>query len=390
MIRPFGPLHFCRTCWLMRPVTALLVVAIVALPWYVAVDLRTDGQWVRGFLLDHNLGRAAQSLEGHGGSILYYPLALLVGFFPWSVFAVPTLLEATRRIRGRDPEAPGYVLAACWMAVYIGAFSLARTKLPSYITPCYPAVAMLVGSYLHAWTRGWQLSAPFWPRLALATLAVVGAGIVAATWFSAARYLSGDSWLAGLGLIPFTAGIAALVLVFRADARRAAARVVAGGAVAFSLLLFSVAAARVDRHQTFDSFVAIMKQRTRHAELGALGVLEPSWVYYTNRHVDLLFLPELHPGSAPDQVQLGAARVRDWEPRPLTHAWHYLRETPDRFVITTRQLLDRIGTLPDGIEVVAETEYFLRSDRLVLLAADCAPPHATARGQTDSAAQSRH
>ena len=77
--------------------TAPAVVFVVALPWYVAVAWRTDGQWVRGFLVDHNIGRAVQSLEGHGGSVLYYPLALLVGFFPWSVFAVPVWRPRLRR-----------------------------------------------------------------------------------------------------------------------------------------------------------------------------------------------------------------------------------------------------------------------------------------------------
>jgi len=92
-------------------------------------------------------------LEGHGGSLLFYPLTLLVGFFPWSVFAVPTLLETVRRIRRKDGASAAYVLVACWIGVYVALFSLAKTKLPSYVTPCYPAVALLVGSFVEAWIR---------------------------------------------------------------------------------------------------------------------------------------------------------------------------------------------------------------------------------------------
>ena len=54
---PFAPAHFLRTAWSMRPITALLVASAVALPWYALVWHRTDGAWVRGFILEHNLGR---------------------------------------------------------------------------------------------------------------------------------------------------------------------------------------------------------------------------------------------------------------------------------------------------------------------------------------------
>ena len=46
LLRPFAPQHFLRTCWSMRPLTALTVVLVVALPWYGAVAWRTEGQWV--------------------------------------------------------------------------------------------------------------------------------------------------------------------------------------------------------------------------------------------------------------------------------------------------------------------------------------------------------
>ena len=77
----------------MRPLTAIGVVLIVALPWYMLVGWQTDGAWTRGFFLEHNLGRATSAMEGHSGGIWFYPATILVGFFPWSVFAVPVLLN---------------------------------------------------------------------------------------------------------------------------------------------------------------------------------------------------------------------------------------------------------------------------------------------------------
>ena len=87
LLRPFAPRHFLGTCASMRPLTAVLTVLIVALPWYAWVGLRTDGDWLRGFFGEHNLSRALAAKEGHDGSLLYYPVAILIGFF--SLVSVP-------------------------------------------------------------------------------------------------------------------------------------------------------------------------------------------------------------------------------------------------------------------------------------------------------------
>jgi 4-amino-4-deoxy-L-arabinose transferase-like glycosyltransferase len=62
-----SPLHFLQTCWRMRPLTAIAVLAAVALPWYLWVHERTQGAWTAGFFLEHNFGRAMQPMEGHKG-----------------------------------------------------------------------------------------------------------------------------------------------------------------------------------------------------------------------------------------------------------------------------------------------------------------------------------
>src|SRR5882724_8048523 len=136
----------------MRPFTALFAAAAVALPWYWAVGLATNGEFLRAFFFEHNLARATGAMEGHHGTVFYYPLAILVGFFPWSVFAVPLGIDTVLQLRRRDRHvvgtlrAPstdngtrsvpatyglhaGYLLAVCWVGVYVGLFSLARTKL---------------------------------------------------------------------------------------------------------------------------------------------------------------------------------------------------------------------------------------------------------------------
>ena len=93
LVRPFAPWHFMQTCWAMRPITAIATVGVVAGPWYAWVGWRTNGAWLQGFLGTHNFSRAVAAMEGHEGSLLFYPITLLVGFFPWSVLTIPTIIN---------------------------------------------------------------------------------------------------------------------------------------------------------------------------------------------------------------------------------------------------------------------------------------------------------
>ena len=80
------PLHFVRTCASMRLGWMIVSVLVVALPWYIWVTVRSDGEWTRGFFLEHNVGRAVNAMENHRGGPVFYLVAFLVGTFPLSIF----------------------------------------------------------------------------------------------------------------------------------------------------------------------------------------------------------------------------------------------------------------------------------------------------------------
>lgn len=73
----------------LRTIPGVCLAVTIAAPWYVAVGMATDGQFLVEFLWRHNVGRAVSSMEGHDGGVLFYPLALLVGTFPWSLWLIP-------------------------------------------------------------------------------------------------------------------------------------------------------------------------------------------------------------------------------------------------------------------------------------------------------------
>ena len=187
----------------LRPFVILAAAAAVALPWYVLVSLRTDGIWLREFLLVHNVGRFAAPMEGHTGSALaYYPAVVLIGMFPWSMASVLVAHHAVRTARSDANNAAALRLTACWLAAWLVPLSMAGTKLPGYVWPAYPALATAVGLFVADWIRRPSVATDGWMRLAWIFLATSGVALGAGLPIAAQRFAPGAEWLGFIGLVP--------------------------------------------------------------------------------------------------------------------------------------------------------------------------------------------
>ena len=121
----------------------------IAAPWYALVLAANGWAFVEGFLIKHNLSRFSGVISSHGGPLWFYVPVLLVGFFPWCGSLPSALWRAARVARRRRAVSPAERLAVtclCWFVGVFVFFSLAGTKLPSYLFPAFPALALLVGS----------------------------------------------------------------------------------------------------------------------------------------------------------------------------------------------------------------------------------------------------
>ncbi|MCU0419776.1 MAG: glycosyltransferase family 39 protein [Cyclobacteriaceae bacterium] len=119
-----------------------LIFLAIALPWWVAVSAATEGEWVRGFLFDHNLKRFTSTMEGHRGvpglAVVFFALALL----PLSAF-LPQALRHAWRLR-REPMIAWAFSGVVTTVVF---FSFSRTFLPTYVGPAIPLGAILLAAY---------------------------------------------------------------------------------------------------------------------------------------------------------------------------------------------------------------------------------------------------
>ena len=130
-------------------------------------------------------------MENHRGPIFYYLVAIAIGFFPWSVLFGPSLAAHEAAV-GRQAIRGGRATcwSCSWLAVWVGFFSLAGTKLPSYVVPAYPALALLTGAFVDRWLREPALVSRVWTRLIWGTVALAGVGMLVALPIVAHLYLA--------------------------------------------------------------------------------------------------------------------------------------------------------------------------------------------------------
>ncbi len=120
----------------------------LTVPWFALVWAANGWAFIQGFVIKHHLTRYTGVVSGHPGPIWFYVPVALVGFFPWSGYLPLALWRAVATARrGKAAETVDRlpVVCLCWVAGVFLFFSLAQTKLPSYLFPAFPAMALLVG-----------------------------------------------------------------------------------------------------------------------------------------------------------------------------------------------------------------------------------------------------
>jgi len=142
---------------------ALLVGAAISACWGVPALLETNGEFFRIGIGKHVVERSVSAMEGHGASniliylltIPFYLVMVVVFFLPWTR-ELPALWKS-RTWRGSDG------LLWWWIALVFVVFTLIKTKLPHYILPAYPALALLAGARFALepalFARRWRLCA---------------------------------------------------------------------------------------------------------------------------------------------------------------------------------------------------------------------------------------
>ena len=133
----------------------------MVLPWFIAVQIQNP-TFFREFFLEHNLQRFATDRYQHVQPFWYYLVVVVLAMMPWTVLAVRALVDGIqtsvaewrlRRLnpKRRVPNRPGDAFPeflVLWALIPIVFFSFSQSKLPGYILPSIPPLAILTGDFL--------------------------------------------------------------------------------------------------------------------------------------------------------------------------------------------------------------------------------------------------
>jgi hypothetical protein len=162
---------FLRREWNILPRSlwwpGVLLYFGMVLPWFIAVQ-HENPTFFREFFLEHNLERFATGRYQHQQPFWFYIVVVLLAMMPWTVLAVRALIDGIQtsvaewRLRhsknGKSgsgkplPNRPGDAFPeflVLWALIPIVFFSFSGSKLPGYILPSIPPLAILTGDYLY-------------------------------------------------------------------------------------------------------------------------------------------------------------------------------------------------------------------------------------------------
>jgi len=132
----------------MGIIRGILLILAVTLPWYGLVIAANGKAYIDSFFGYHNFQRFTDVVNGHSAPWYFYFLVVLAGFIPWSVYlpiAIARLRFWQREKWCSSPRSTHLGLFALfWFAGIFSFFTIAITKLPSYVLPLLPAAAIMV------------------------------------------------------------------------------------------------------------------------------------------------------------------------------------------------------------------------------------------------------
>lgn len=163
---PVAPVLLCGTIFIfllternisfirqMKPLRGSLLYLAIAAPWFIIISIR-EREFFDFFFVDQHFLRFISSKHKRGGPIFYFIPILFGGMFPWSFFIPRAALFAWKRQDCR--------FFLIWSALVFVFFSVSGSKLPPYILPVFPALALPLGILFYEnreslFHRGWEV-----------------------------------------------------------------------------------------------------------------------------------------------------------------------------------------------------------------------------------------
>ncbi|MBW4422923.1 MAG: glycosyltransferase family 39 protein [Nostoc desertorum CM1-VF14] len=319
----------------MRLLVGILIILGLSVPWYALVIWRNGWNYINAFFGYHNLERFTEVVNGHSAPWYFYFLVVLLGFAPYSVYLPISIvrLKFWQRSHWRSLERFQQfgLFAWFWFASIFGFFSIAVTKLPSYVLPLMPAAAILVALFWSDFFQDTQArqttpgssspTPPISPSFLRASgwVNVMFLSVLATALFNITHILGTDPAISNFheliqqSGLPVIAGLMWLICAVAVGGLLLSHRwnYIIGinliGFVAFLIFVLTPASFFIDRERQLplrELSAVILEAKQPNEELIMLGFKKPSVVFYSHIHVNYLRFPQ----EAIEHIQNQAAK----------------------------------------------------------------------------------
>ena len=127
----------------VSPLTGAAVVLLICAPWFVEM-CRRHPEFFDYFFIRQHVTRFLTNEDNRNKQIWFYVPVVLLGLFPWCLF-IPLKKNAFAAIIHREPA---QVFLLSWVAIVFFFFTVSHSKLPFYILPLFPALALIIALFL--------------------------------------------------------------------------------------------------------------------------------------------------------------------------------------------------------------------------------------------------
>jgi 4-amino-4-deoxy-L-arabinose transferase-like glycosyltransferase len=268
--------------WLLvlRPQWGALATLLVVLPWFVAIAVKSGGAFFEASVGQDMLAKVGGGQEKHWGPPGYYLLAFFGTFWPGAVLAALAVHFAWTQ-RRED----GIAFALAWIVPAWLIFEAVPTKLPHYVLPLYPAIAIVTSIAI---LRGFvnpkrtgatrsMLLVPFIPFGLAVGLVAAGLSLDRVIPFTALPFLVAATLVAFLAWRFFAKGQVTLALL-----------VALASSPLLALGVFGLAQGDLRSLKLSPRLAEVARAMPCEAEVATLGYREPSLVFLAGTGLEML------------------------------------------------------------------------------------------------------
>jgi 4-amino-4-deoxy-L-arabinose transferase-like glycosyltransferase len=200
----------------MHWLSGLTVFFVITVPWFYLV-MKANPEFFDKFFIYEHWTRFTTKQHGRYQPWYYFVPILLAGMLPWTILMFDTLLRTWRNsaLAARTFNAPRFLMI--WAVFIYLFFSVSGSKLPSYLLPMFPALALLMGKRIadmRKRTLFWQIAPMLLVVVAWLVLAF-NVGKFADTTLQKSLYPLYTPWLLTSGLILLLGTLGSMLMLMR-------------------------------------------------------------------------------------------------------------------------------------------------------------------------------